>query len=46
MEKVILEKQGHEAALFINRPAAFNVFDLDTMIEMEEVKPCPGGCST
>ena len=36
MEKVILEKLGRVATLFINRPAAFNAFDLDTLSEMEE----------
>jgi enoyl-CoA hydratase len=37
MEKVILEKRGRAATLFINRPAAFNAFDLDTVKEIEDM---------
>jgi enoyl-CoA hydratase len=36
MEKVILEKRDQVATLFINRPDAYNAFDLDTVIAMKE----------
>jgi len=36
MKRVMLEKRGGAATLLMNRPVAFNAFDLDTVLEMEE----------
>lgn len=38
MKKIIFEKRGRLATLFINRPDVYNALDLDTVKEMEEAE--------